>query len=66
MGLLAQDTNAYGSQLGELDKPVVDQTGLEGRFDFIMELPAGMISFFPKPPNPDDPGCTKCANYRLS
>jgi uncharacterized protein (TIGR03435 family) len=42
MGLLAQDIYAYGSRLGELDKPVVDQTGLQGRFDFIMELPAGI------------------------
>jgi bla regulator protein blaR1 len=40
---------------GELDKPVVDQTGLEGRFDYILELPAGIISLIPKPPNPDNP-----------
>jgi uncharacterized protein (TIGR03435 family) len=55
MSLLAQDIYSYGSRLGELDKPVVDQTGLEGRFDYVMELPAGIISLFPKPPNPDDP-----------
>jgi bla regulator protein blaR1 len=55
MALLAQDIYAQASRLGELDKPVVDQTGLEGRFDFILELPAGVISLFPKPPNPDDP-----------
>jgi bla regulator protein blaR1 len=57
MGLLAQDIYSYGSRLAELGKPVVDQTGLKGRFDFAMELPAGMISFpfSPKPPNPDDP-----------
>jgi bla regulator protein blaR1 len=53
--LLAQDIYGYGSRLGELGKPVVDQTGLKGPFDFTMELPAGMISLFPKPPNPDDP-----------
>jgi hypothetical protein len=41
--------------LGELDKPVVDRTGLIGMFDFMVELPAGMISLLPKPPNPDDP-----------
>jgi uncharacterized protein (TIGR03435 family) len=45
----------HGSRGRELDKPVVDQTGLEGRFDYILELPAGIISLFPKPPNPDSP-----------
>jgi uncharacterized protein (TIGR03435 family) len=55
MGLLADGIYAYGSRLGELDRPVVDQTGLKGRFDFTMELPAGIISIFPKPPDPDDP-----------
>ncbi len=45
MGLLADDIYAYGSPLGELDKPVVDQTGLQGRFDYILELPAGIISY---------------------
>jgi uncharacterized protein (TIGR03435 family) len=29
--------------------------GLQGRFDFILELPGGMISLGPRPPNPDDP-----------
>jgi uncharacterized protein (TIGR03435 family) len=55
MEFLAQNIYDLGSRLGELDKPVVDQTGLEGRFDFILELPAGIISLFPKPPNPDNP-----------
>ncbi len=55
MGLLASDINGLGPLSGEVDKPVVDQTGLEGRFDYILELPAGMITLFPKPPNPDDP-----------
>lgn len=44
----------YNPQFG-IDEPVVDQTGLQGRFDFILELPAGMITLGPKPPNPDDP-----------
>ena len=55
MALLAGDIYGLGSLNGEIDKPVVDQTGLEGRFDYVMELPAGTISIFPKPPNPDDP-----------
>ena len=55
MGLLAQDIYAYAALLGELDKPVLDQTGLRGRFDYILQLPAGMISLFPGPPNPDEP-----------
>ena len=40
MGLLASDIYSYGSLSGEVDKPVVDQTGLEGKFDYILELPA--------------------------
>ena len=52
MGLLA--SAIYNPQLG-IDKPVVDQTGLPGRFDFILELPTGMISLGPRPPNPDGP-----------
>jgi bla regulator protein blaR1 len=55
MGFLADDIYDLASRGGELDKPVVDQTGLEGRFDFILQLPAGIISLFPKPPNPDSP-----------
>jgi uncharacterized protein (TIGR03435 family) len=55
MGLLASDIYGLGSLNGEVDKPVVDQTGLEGRFDYILELPAGIISLFPKPPDPDNP-----------
>jgi bla regulator protein BlaR1 len=55
MGSLAHDIYAYGPLFGEVGKPVVDQTGLEGRFDYVLEFPAGMISLFPKPPNPDDP-----------
>ena len=51
MGLLAN--NIFNPQFG-IDQPVVDQTGLQGRFDFVLELPAGMISLGPKPPNPDD------------
>jgi uncharacterized protein (TIGR03435 family) len=41
---LAEAVYDLGSRGGELDKPVVDQTGLEGRFDYILELPAGIIS----------------------
>jgi bla regulator protein blaR1 len=55
MGLLAHDIYGYGSRLQELDKPVVDQTGLQGKFDFILELPAGIISLLPMPPNPNPP-----------
>jgi bla regulator protein blaR1 len=51
IGLLA--SAIYNPQFG-LDKAVVDQTALKGRFDFILELPAGMISLGPRPPNPDD------------
>lgn len=55
MALIAHDLYAAGTGFGEIEKPVVDQTGLEGTFDFIVELPAGMLSLFPKPPDPDAP-----------
>ena len=55
MELLAQDIYHYGSRFGGLDKPVVDRTALQGKFDFILELPPGMLSFSLKPPDPDDP-----------
>ena len=62
MALLAGDINAYGSTAGELDKPVIDQTGLKGTFDFLLELPAGTISFFPKPPNANQPNADGAAS----
>lgn len=53
--LLARDLYGLGFSVGELDKPVVDQTGLRGRFDFKLELPPGLLSLGPpKPPDPDD------------
>ena len=55
LGLVASDIYGLASLNGEVDKPVVDQTGLEGKFDYVLELPAGTISIFPKPPNPDNP-----------
>jgi bla regulator protein blaR1 len=44
-----------GSLTGEIDKPVVDQTGLKGRYDFRLDLPAGIMSFSVAPPNSDAP-----------
>ena len=44
-----------GSLVGEIDKPVVDQTGLKGRYDFRLQLPAGILSFSAAAPNPDAP-----------
>jgi bla regulator protein blaR1 len=57
--LIASDIYGIASLSGEVDKPVVDQTGLEGTFDYILALPAGTISLFQPPnltpPNPDNP-----------
>jgi bla regulator protein BlaR1 len=57
MGLIANDISSYGSLAGEVDKPVVDQTGLKGKFDFILELPPRFFNIFPgaTPPDPDHP-----------
>jgi uncharacterized protein (TIGR03435 family) len=52
-GTFAEDIYGMGSLIGEVDKPVIDQTGLKGRYDFTMELPVGTLSFSPGPPNPD-------------
>jgi bla regulator protein blaR1 len=57
IGLIADDISSYGSLAGEVDKPVVDQTGLKGRFDFTLELPPRFFNIFPSqaPTNPDAP-----------
>jgi uncharacterized protein (TIGR03435 family) len=47
--------HGFGSLAGEIDKPVVDQTGLKGRYDFRLELPVGTFSFSLAPPDPDAP-----------
>ena len=57
---LAASISDYGLVAGEVDKPVVDRTGLSGRFDFTIEYatdPARLFSFFgPGPPRTDAPG----------
>ena len=55
MGLIADDISSYGSLAGEVDKPVIDQTGLKGKFDFTLELPARFFNIFPGPTDPDHP-----------
>jgi uncharacterized protein (TIGR03435 family) len=41
MPLLAEAIYSTGVVAGEIDQPVVDQTGLKGRFDFTVEYAAG-------------------------
>lgn len=57
MSFLADAISSYGSMAGEVDKPVVDKTGLEGRFDFNIEYTPGENDRFPRPggPNADAP-----------
>ncbi len=54
MEIIAEEPiHGFGSLVGEVDKPVIDQTGLKGRYDFLLKLPAGILSFSAAPPNPD-------------
>ena len=41
MQYLASTVASTGHMAGELDKPVVDQTGLTGKFDFTVEYARG-------------------------
>jgi len=55
MESIADDISTYGSLAGEVAKPVVDQTGLKGKFDFKLELPPRFFNTFPSLLNPDNP-----------
>lgn len=54
MSLLADAIYGYGSMAGEVDQPVVDQTGLKGTFDFTIEYGSGGI-LAPVRPNSSHP-----------
>ncbi|HEY4086729.1 MAG TPA: TIGR03435 family protein [Bryobacteraceae bacterium] len=43
MEVIAGAIHNYGSLATEIDRSVVDQTGLKGRYDFTLELPPGAI-----------------------
>jgi uncharacterized protein (TIGR03435 family) len=53
--VFAAAIHGFGSLAGEIDKPVVDQTGLKGRYDFMLQLPARILSFSVAAPSPDAP-----------
>jgi bla regulator protein blaR1 len=53
--LLADAIYSTGVLAEEIDKPVVDQTGLNGRFDFTVEYLPG-INVYSETPPPDSPG----------
>lgn len=55
--LLAQTIWFEGNLAGEVDRPVVDETGLEGKFDFVIQFTPGSNDRMtrPGPPNPDAP-----------
>jgi uncharacterized protein (TIGR03435 family) len=55
VGTFAEAIYSFGSLTGEVNKPVVDQTGLKGRYDFRLELPVGTFSFSLAPPSQDAP-----------
>ena len=53
---MAVSLGANGSFAGEVDKPVVDRTGLSGRFDFTIEYaadPSRSFFFGPALPKPE-------------
>jgi uncharacterized protein (TIGR03435 family) len=64
MALVAEAISSQGIVSGEIDKPVMDQTGLKGRFDFTVEYVAGENDLLRRvgepspdaPPPPDSPG----------
>jgi uncharacterized protein (TIGR03435 family) len=60
--LLARDISNLGSMSGEVDKPVVDKTGLSEKLDYVLEWNGQMLDFTlpgaaPPPPS-DTPGTT--------
>jgi uncharacterized protein (TIGR03435 family) len=58
---LAELIYSYGVMAGEVDKPIIDQTGLEGTFDFTIQWNGRMSGPPPgadAPPPPDPQGTT--------
>jgi bla regulator protein blaR1 len=57
MAIAVQTIYSYGSMAGEIDRPVVDQTGLKGTFDFVLEYKPANGNGFPARVNqaPDAP-----------
>jgi uncharacterized protein (TIGR03435 family) len=45
MAVVADTIYTYGLMAGDVDKPVVDQTGLKGSYDFTLEYGGGNDSF---------------------
>ena len=56
MEIIAEEPiHGYGALVGEVDRPVVDQSGLKGRYDYTLQLPFNMLSASATPSNPDAP-----------
>jgi uncharacterized protein (TIGR03435 family) len=55
MPLLAEAIYSSGVVAGEIDKPVVDRTELEGRFDFTVEYTVGENDLLPPGPGAPPP-----------
>ena len=49
MATAAQEFSTYGFLAGEIDRPVVDKTGLNARFDFVLEYKPGESNRFAPP-----------------
>lgn len=55
MAIAAQEFFTYGFLAGEIDRPVVDETGLNGRFDLVLDYKPGESNRFRPPPGAPAP-----------
>jgi bla regulator protein blaR1 len=65
MATLADTIYSYGFMAGEVDKPVVDQTGLQGSYDFTIEYGSASDSFASPASEPQGPSLLTALREQL-